>query len=140
MKLPYSERELIDIISQALKDEAWENNRTGWYDKFADDSGLGEDAIKTWVYKKNAPSLHNFLTAIANLPADFGNKIFAGTGYRLVPDGSDEIDAARVKEALATLLIGFDALSADARKVLADVSPEISRLIEQSTDKREDAA
>ena len=116
MKLPYSERELIDIISQALKDEAWETNRTGWYGKFADDSGLGEEAIKTWVYKKNAPSLHNFLTSVANLGADYGNKIFAGIGYRLVPDGSDEIDAARLNAELTGIQAGADALSAQIQK------------------------
>lgn len=115
MKLPYSERELIDIISQALKDEAWEANRTGWYDKFADDSGLGEDSIKGWVYKKNAPNLHNFLTAVGHLGTSFGNKIFAGTGYRLVPDGSEEIDAARQSKTLNEVLDQLEAIVADAR-------------------------
>ena len=115
MKLPYTERELIDIISQALKDEAWETNRTGWYSEFSDESGLGEEAIKTWVYKKNAPSLHNFLTAVANLGAEFGNKIFAGTGFRLVPDGSDEIEAALLKAAMVEAVEGFDAANAKLR-------------------------
>ena len=116
MKLPYSERELIDLISQALKGEAPGTNRTGWYAEFADESGLGEEAIKTWVYSKNAPSLHNFLTAVAHLGADFGNKIFAGTGYRLVPDGSADIDAARLQETLEVVIDGLDAITSKARR------------------------
>ena len=115
------EQQFIDAFSQALRDEAPETNRAGWYARMADETGLGEEAIKTWFYGKNAPNAYNFLVALAYLGADFGNKIFALTGYKLVPIGSDEIDKTHLSELLAETLDGLDSANATLRMAAEEI-------------------
>ena len=117
MKPSDEEQRFIDAFSQALRDEAPETNRAGWYAQMADETGLGEEAIKKWFYGQNAPNAHSFLVALAYLGPDFGNKIFALTGYKLVPLGSDEIDKAALSELLSETLDGLDSANAALRTV-----------------------
>ena len=117
MKPSDEEQRFIDAFSQALRDAAPETNRAGWYAKMADETGLGEEAIKKWFYGQNAPNAYNFLVVLDYLGLDFGNKIFALTGYKLVPIGSDEIDKAQLRELLSETLDGLDSANAALRMV-----------------------
>ncbi len=105
-------RQFIDAFSQALRDEAPETNRAGWYAKFADETGLGEEAIKKWFYGQNAPDTYSFLVCVAYFGADFANKVLAPTGYKIVPLGSDEIDKSKMTELLSETLDALDSSNA----------------------------
>ena len=128
-----AERRFIDAFSQALRDAAPETNRSGWYSKMADETGLGEEAIKKWVYGQNAPNIHSFLVVLDYLGADFGNKIFALIGYKIVPIGSAETDNTRLSELLSETNAALRRVSEEISKQLpggrTDATPKKSKAV-----------
>ena len=130
MKPSDSEQQFIDAFSQALRDEAPETNRAGWYTKFAEETGLGEEAIKKWFYGQNAPNAHGFLVCVAYLGNDFANKIFGLIGYKIVDIGSDEAKRAdentRLRELMSETFDTLDSANA-ALGVLADEIKKIKK-------------
>lgn len=74
----------LEIISQALKDEAPENGRNTWISETADNLGVSEPSLKYWLYGKGAPGTPALLAMIAYFGPRFANKVLRMTGYHLV--------------------------------------------------------
>lgn len=123
-----AERQFLDAFSRALRDAGPETNRSGWYAKMAEETGLGEEAIKKWVYGQNAPNFHSFLVLLDYLGMDFGNKILALIGYKLVPSDSDEAkhsaDNTRLRGLLTETLDVLDSANAHMQIVAKEIKKQ----------------
>ena len=120
MGLNCSEQELVDLHSDAIKDHAPAYHRKDWFSKASSKAGIGEDALKTYFYANNAPSLFNFLALLKSLGKTYGDPIVEVAGYHLhrIGDAPDIPDDAEFILAMAEKL---EAAAADFRERAAGV-------------------
>jgi hypothetical protein len=74
---------LLDTVSQALKAEAPEENRTGWISQCADDLQVSESSFKDWLYGKGLPGAPALVALCAYFGPRFANKVFGHVRLKL---------------------------------------------------------
>ena len=107
MELGFDRDDILEDIAEGLRAEQGDGFKKTLFYKIQDKVGHPVTTSNRWYKADNLLDFYSLLTLVKLFGTSFANRSFARLGYKLVPLGGAEVDAAQLDDIQA----GADALS-----------------------------